>query len=572
MAKDWIMRDAMPTDVGEELSSYSPLLRTLLFARGIKTRSDAEIFLHPSYGRDVHDPFLMKDMDRAVERILRAITNNERVVIFGDYDADGIPGAATLFSFFERIGYAKVEVYIPDRYSEKYGLSEESIRRFAEAGTKVLISVDCGITDVYEAQAAQSLGIDVIITDHHLPHDNLPGAYAVINTKRPDDPYPFKYLCGAATGWKLVQALLKRGNFGLPPEWEKELLDLVCISTVADMVSLLGENRVIVKEGLKVLARSPRPGIASLFARARIKQEDVTEDDISFLLGPRINISSRMSHGVDAFNLLTTSDVLLAGRIAKQLEARNVERRETVQVIIDSFEKEFSVSEPGELIVRGDSNWRIGVLGLSANRLMEKYNRPVCLWTINHEGKIKGSIRSDGSVHVMELFQAMGGEEFFADFGGHDHSGGFSLASTHAPKLEERFLKAYALAKKNESQTEKICFDQEVRLGALGWRVWQEISILAPFGPDNPKPVFVIRNVELVACNEFGKDKNHLELTVREGKTERKVTAFFFQKSDYPEIDFNLPQKVDLLVNLEKSTFKGFNELRLRLVDLRAHG
>lgn len=561
------MREAIPEDVAKELAEFPPLLASLLFSRGIKTRADAEIFLNPSFERDIHDPFLMKDMERAVERIVRAVGDNEKIIIFGDYDADGIPGAAILTLFFEAVGYRNIVTYIPDRYSEKYGLAEESIRRFVADGAKLLISVDCGITDVYETGIAQSLGVDVIITDHHIPHETLPPAYAVINNKRADDEYPFKYLCGAGTAWKLAQALVRSGKFPLPHDWEKEVLDLAAISTVADMVSLLGENRVIVKEGLKRLAVSERAGLKSLFARTKVNQSTVNEDDIAFMLAPRINISSRMSHGVDALNLLTTSDSLLAATIAKQLEGRNVERRKTVQTIIDSVEMEKIDGEA--IIIRGHKDWRIGVLGLTANRLVEKYSRPVCLWTINHEGKLKGSIRSDGTIHVMELFAAMGGAEFFDDFGGHDFSGGFSLLASRISELPKRLYSAYETVPKLARTRDIIFVDAEVKLRDLNLRLWQTIEKLAPFGVDNPKPVFLLKNLELGECREFGNGQTHLEVYLREGWIERKATSFFSSRGDYPEVLFAPGTKVDVLLNLEKSFFRGRTELRLRMVDLR---
>src|SRR3989344_1000071 len=230
--KERVERAELPQQVAGESSVYPPLLTKLLLARGLRTKEEAEHFLHPDFERDTHDPLLMKDMDLAVARIATAVKKDERIVVFGDYDADGIPGAAVPHSFFEKIGYENFETYIPDRYSEKYSLAEESLRAFAERGAKVVISVDCGITDVYEATVARELGIDLIITDHHLTPDVLPAAYAVVNNKRADDTYPFKYLCGAGTAFKLVQALCRSGKFVVRSEFEREVLDLVAIATV----------------------------------------------------------------------------------------------------------------------------------------------------------------------------------------------------------------------------------------------------------------------------------------------------------------------------------------------------
>ncbi|MBI2100199.1 MAG: DHH family phosphoesterase, partial [Candidatus Vogelbacteria bacterium] len=357
----------------------------------------------PDYARDLHDPFLFKDMDKAAARILAAIAAGEKIVIFGDYDADGVPGSAILALFFNEIGFTNYDVYIPDRHNEEHGLSLVMVEKLISLGARLIITVDCGITDVKEVKRANELGVAVIITDHHLPGAELPPALAVIDAQRADNTYPFKWLCGAGVAFKLVQALvavpartvLKDAPRTVlfekvPSGWEKWLLDLVAIATVSDMVPLVGENRALVHFGLKVLRKSPRVGLAHLFRELKLKQEFITEDDIGFMIGPRINTASRMSHASQAFFLLTTDDETRAGAIARHLEEKNRERRDQVDLILADLDARLSLGglASKSLIVAGNENWSLGVLGLAASRVVEKYERPVFLWARNGHGLI----------------------------------------------------------------------------------------------------------------------------------------------------------------------------------------
>ncbi len=562
------MRDEVPVNASEALGAYPPLLRKLLFARGIRERAAAEVYLHPDWARDSHDPLLARDMDKALGRIERAVKSEEKILIFGDYDADGIPGAALLYSLFGRIGHRNLEVYIPDRYSERYGLAEESIYKFAEAGVKVMITVDCGITDTVEAQLAQSLGIDLIITDHHLPHDVLPAAYAVINHKRADDTYPFKYLSGGGTALKLAQAILRR--LSLPQKYEEELLELATISTVCDMMPMVGENRSLVQAGLQALAKSSREGIRALCRQGGISQALISEDDLAFVLGPRINISSRMSRGIDAFQLLTTNDAMLANTLTRQLEDRNAERRKTVDVIMDSVTSSIEGDGLPDLIAFGSPNWRIGVLGLTANRLMEKYSRSVCLWTEHAGGYAKGSCRSLGDVSVPELFEEMGGKDFFDDYGGHLNAGGFTLTLDRAAQLQERFQTAYGKMARQKSARNQIAVDAKLTPEGMTWALYTLVRRLAPFGKENPNPVFVFENVKIENVKEFGRDKSHVEFEIKsQAGTSLPVMALFTTPQDLGS--FVSDSSVDILGSIEAGFGFASPELRLRLVDIRKH-
>lgn len=573
--KKWKLRKAISKKAEKELGDYPQLVSKILFYRGIKTKKEAEVFLNPDYERDLLDPFLMKDMDKGVDRLLKALENKEKIIIFGDYDADGVPGSAMLALFFHKINYHDFEVYIPDRHNESYGLSFETITDFAKRGVKLIITIDCGVTDVTEIKLAEEKGIDVIVTDHHLTPSELPPALAVIDAKRPDDNYPEKMLAGSGVMYKFICAVLAKERFNIPAGWEKWLLDLVAIATVTDMVPLIGENRLLTYYGLKVMRQTKRLGLLALLNIIKTRPANMTEDDISFMLGPRINSASRMSHASQAYYLLTTYDEAEAITIAKHLEDKNKERREAVEEVIKGVAKQVDPDNLPLVIVAGSPDWGLGMLGLTSSRLVEKYGRPVWLWSKNANGVIKGSCRSDGSVNLVEIMKEAGGKEFFLDFGGHAMAGGFSLEEEKLPELAKRLTSAYDRAQKAEVEQE-LLVDEELLLEQVNWETYKLIEPMAPFGVDNPKPVFLFKNLEIDEVKYFGNGGLHLELNFKkvDGK---KVSAIGFFASPVPDdpahifgdIKLAKGERIDLLATLEKSTFKNYPELRLRIVDLK---
>jgi single-stranded-DNA-specific exonuclease len=352
------------------------LLEKLLEKRGIQGKEAIENFLNPKYERDILDPFLMRDMHKSCERILEAIKNNEKILIYADYDCDGIPGAVILNDLFEKLEYKNVEVYIPQRNSEGYGLNTESVERMKEDGVKVLITIDLGITAVKEVADAQKHGIDVIITDHHLPHAEIPKAFAILNPKC--DDYPEKMLCGAGVVFKLAQGFLKFQE--ISAGWEKWLLDMAGLATLSDMVPLLGENRALAYFGMKVLRKSPRPGFKALLRKTKIAQEYLTEDDIGFMITPRLNAASRMDDPRRAFELLATKDVAEGEKLANHLSDINDDRKNLVKSIMRDINKKFEKREHTEVIVIGNPLWKVGVLGLIAGKITDEYKRPAFVW------------------------------------------------------------------------------------------------------------------------------------------------------------------------------------------------
>jgi len=554
----------------DELSAYHPLTQTLLKNRGITTYEEAEKFLHPDYERDIHDPFLILNMEKAVERILRAIDVEEKIVVYGDYDCDGIPGSVILHDFFKKIGYKNFENYIPHRHDEGYGLNTDAVDEFAKTSTTLLITVDCGITDVKEVAHANSFGIDVIVTDHHLPQEVLPSAYAILNSKQKDDTYPDNMLCGAGLAWKLVQALLKKRakEWNVGEGWEKWLLDMAGLSTIADMVPLRNENRVLAHYGLKVLRKSPRPGLMKLLRKLRVDQRYLTEEDVGFTIAPRINAASRMGIPMDAFRLLSTTDETEADVLSDHLNEMNETRKGVVAVMIKEAKKKIASREMREVIVVGNPAWKPGVLGLAANRLMEDYARPVFVWGREGGTHIKGSCRSDGSINVVELMVSVR-QGIFLDVGGHELSGGFSISHEQIHFLEEEIILAYKKIEKKSSVEEAMAVEGTLSLEQVTWETQRLIEQLAPFGIGNPKPLFLFEGIEIKGIKTFGKEKNHLELQF-EDKGGRKIPAIgFFISQENFKTAIEEGNFINLFATLEKSMFRGRPELRLRIVDIQ---
>lgn len=567
----------IPDNVAEELRGFSPLVRVLLYGRGIATADEAEVFLNPSYERDVRDPFLIHDMERAVERVLSAMKESEHIIVYGDYDCDGIPGSVILHDLFAKLGYESRTHYIPHRHTEGYGLNKKAVESFAESGAKLVITVDCGITDIAEVEYANTLGLDVIITDHHLPiknengEDVLPPAYAVLNSKKACDDYHDDMLCGAGVAWKLAQAILfcarERGITNIPDGWEKWMLDMAGLSTIADMVPLRKENRALAHFGLTVLRKSPRVGLRALLNRARVMQEHLAEDDVAFTVAPRINAASRMDTPFDAFRLLASTDPREAEELAEKLSRLNDERKLAVARIMKEVKKEIAERAENDVIVIGNPLWRVGVLGIVASNIVEEYGRPAFVWGREGAHIIKGSCRSDGSVNVVELMRAAT-KDIFLDAGGHEFSGGFSVSHERIHLVEDALIAAYARVKKEKPHDEEIIADAELTVADITWDTYNEIARLAPFGEGNPKPLFAFHNVSVGGVRFFGKEREHIGIDIIDGTRTAPAISFFGVKN--PALSsLQKDDIVSILAHMEKSMFRNRPELRLRIVDIK---
>ena len=551
------------------ISPLHPLTKKLLDARGITEPDAIERFLAPDYVRDGYDPFLVLHMEKAVERVLLAIAKNERITIYGDYDCDGIPGSVLLHDFFRKIKYENFFNYIPHRHHEGYGLNNEAIKKFSADNVALIITIDCGITDVEEVVLANELGIEVIITDHHLPQTVSPPAYAIINSKQEGDTYPDPMLCGAGVAFKLVQALIRRGNFpSVSTGWEKWLLDMVGLSTIADMVPLQNENRMLAYYGLKVLRKSPRPGLQALLRDAGVDQRHLTEEDVGFTIGPRINAASRMDVPLRAFELLATTDLAFAREGAKHLGGLNNSRKLEVARMTKEAKKLLHARALREVIVVGNPSWRVGVVGIVANKLAEEFDRPTFVWGKEESMYMKGSCRSDGRVNMVDLMVAVR-EGVFLDKGGHEFSGGFSVSPEHIHFLEDELVNAYHLIEKKETKPEAYRIDAELSLSEVNEETFRAIDLLAPFGVGNPKPHFLFPHAKILESSQFGKEKNHLKLMLGDERHSRvPAIGFFLSPEDFPKVTIEAGETIDLVATFEKSHFRGRPELRLRIVDV----
>ena len=568
-----VLPDAVPEGVRKALEAYDDFTAGLLARRGITTKEDAEVFLSPSYDEHVGDPMRILNMPKAAERVARAIETKERIGVWSDYDADGIPGGV-LFHDFLKKAEANFTNYIPHRHNEGFGLNEKGIDTLHADGVKVLITIDCGIADVDAVAYASSLGMDVIVTDHHLP-DVLPDAYAVVDPKQQGETNEYKDFCGAGLAWKLVCATLQHGFEGrekIPEGWEKWLLDMAGLATIADMVPLTGENRVLARYGLLVMRKSRRIGLQKLCKVARVNQRTITEDDVGFMLAPRINAASRMGDPMDAFKLLVTEDEAEADVIAKELERINRSRRAAAAAITKAVHARLAQREgevPG-IIAMGDPEWRPGLLGLVANSIAEEYGRPVFLWGREANMRAKGSCRAGRKgMHVVRIMEAAKGT--FKEYGGHAASGGFTVLEDQVFFLEERLNKALATLDAVEDESAQAAADAVVSPREASTRLLASLEKFAPFGMGNPKPVFLLKDVVVREVSWFGKAEEHLRIRVsEEGGVLVEAISFYAKRELGKDVEnVSAGGTATILANLERDQFSRRTPVRLRLVAIR---
>ncbi len=558
------LADTPSEDEAKELSDYSTFLQQLLVNRDLKTASAAAEFISPSYDEGLHDPWLMHDVDKATERILAAIKNNERITIFSDYDCDGIPGAVVLHDFFKAIGHHNFSNYIPHRHYEGFGLSKEAVVKIADQGAKLVITIDCGTTSNEAVEKANELGMDVIVTDHHEAGEQLPPAIALVNPKLGN--YPFDGLCGAGVVFKLVQALIDKGDFDLKVGWEKWWLDMVGIATIADMVPLVDENRVLATYGLQVLRKSRRPGLQQLLRKQRTNQRFLSEDDIGFTIGPRINAASRMDTPEDAFNLLATTDEGEAGARVDHLEKLNTQRKTLVAGMTKEIHKRLKeLNELPDVLVLGNPDWRPSLVGLSANKLAEEFGRPAFLWGRDGNGHLKGSCRSDGRVSVVKLMEEV--SEILTEHGGHHQSGGFSVAEEEIHNFSRLLNEAFGSLGDSALIDEELVVDAKLSLSEITNDLLKNQQALAPFGMSNPKPVYLLEGVQAEKVDVFGKGKEHTKLIFETDGLAKEAIAFFRLPQGFSKEPV-VGEKLSLLAHLEQSYFMGRLQTRLRIIDI----
>jgi single-stranded-DNA-specific exonuclease len=571
--KTFEIRPELDKDARNKLNKFSDIVAKLLFYRDLKDNETATAFIDSDYDSSIHDPFLMADMDKAVDRILEAIKNQEKICIFSDYDADGVPGAVVLHDFFKKIGYDNFFVYIPHRNLEGFGLNNKAVEEIISDKTKLIITIDCGVADIKQIELANKLGADVIVTDHHELAHGMPPAFAVVDPKREDCNYPYDMLCGAGVIFKVVQALIKKGDYDINDGWEKWLLDMVGIATLSDMVPLTGENRVFAKYGLLVLQKSPRKGLMKLLQKSGANQKYLTEEDVVFTITPRINAASRMGHPEAAFKMLSTSDELEAGETVDYLQKINDQRKGVVAAMVKEIKKyvEENLIEDGELtvpvIVKGNPKWSPSLLGLAASTIVETYNCPAFVWGRGEGDELKGSCRSDGSASLVSIMENLP-DGILETYGGHVMAGGFVMNFDAIDTIEQAMIDSYKKVSGQDSDLFHITPDASLKPDDVTWQLFDQLKPLAPFGMKNEKPLFIFENIKLDRIDMFGKEKNHVRLTFNK-ESGGYLNAIKFFVADDEKIQKMKPgDLITFTANLEKSLFGGNLELRLRLVDV----
>ncbi|MBP9710963.1 MAG: single-stranded-DNA-specific exonuclease RecJ [Candidatus Pacebacteria bacterium] len=542
---------------------HPDLVTDLLQARGVMGEAAQENFLNPSFERDSHDPMLLPDMEVAVDRILAAKKNGEHVCVWSDYDCDGIPGGVMLTEFLRDIGLT-ITHYIPHRHKEGFGLNRDGIDELKEKNVSLIITIDLGTSEHENIAYAKTLGIDVIVTDHHLPSHELPPALAVINPKRSDSKYPFDSLCGAGTAWKLVQGILTKDRTGYADGKEKWLIDLVGIATLSDMVPLVGENRMLAHHGLLVIRKGRRPGLTALLKLLRIAPRTLTEDDIGFMVAPRINAASRMDNPSIAARMLAAKEVDEATALAKELNHINDERKGVVAATVKEINhriKESAHLIESPVIVMGSPKWRPGVLGLVANKLVETYHKPVFLWGREGGEVLRGSVRSP-DINIVDLMTEA--SDAFLEFGGHHASGGFSVGEERVHELGARLSKAYETLSQGATAMPDVILDRELSLAEVPFAL-RGLTTLAPFGEGNRKPLFLFPRVSITSTRVFGKQQNHLEAMLSDGYDAPISGISFFSTPESFQKPLAANTRVDVVGHVERD-WRG--KPRVRIVEV----
>ena len=536
-------------------AGLGPEVARLLYSRGVKDQEALSRFLTPTLD-DLHDPYLLHDMDKAVERIRRAIEDGEFILIYGDYDADGMTSASIVKESLEQLG-AEVAVYLPNRFTDGYGPNASVYKYFIEQqGISLIVTVDNGVAGHEAIDLAQSMGVDVIVTDHHSMPEVLPDAYAIVHPEHPDADYPFKHLAGCGVAFKLACALLE--------EVQVELLDLVAIGTIADMVSLTDENRIMVQYGLEVLRNTQRMGLQEMFNIAGIARNDVTEETVGFQLAPRLNALGRLDDPNPAIDLLTGFDDEEAHDIALMIHEKNEERKEIVQAI---YQEAKAMVDPAKKVqILAKEGWNPGVLGIVAGRLLEELGQTVIVLNLE-DGRAKGSARS---IEALDIFEALDPHRnLFIAFGGHAGAAGMTLEADKLDTLSE-VLESYVLDKGLDATTKNnLSLDEELDLEALTIDVVKNFERLAPFGMDNQKPVFYIRDFQIENARAMGASNAHLKLKIFRGTSNFEVVAF---GKGSLAAEFSQAKGLELAVTLSVNQWNGQTTLQLMMVDARVDG
>jgi len=561
--KRWIIKDKAPNKFLDQFPEYSKVTLQLLYNRGLKKEEEIEKFLNPDYERDLYDPFLMKDILKATKRIKKAIINNEKIIIYGDYDVDGITATAILYKTLKLLKAKFVDYYIPDRNIEGYGLNNEAINELIKIGTQLIITVDCGITNIEEVKKIKRSGVDIIISDHHLVLDKLPPADAVINPYRKDDQYPFKDLAGVGVAFKLCQALLKTADNRYEP-FLKWMIDLVGLGTIADNVPLIDENRIFAKYGLIVLKKTKNLGLRALMAKAKVNPDNLDTEEVNFYLAPRLNAASRMDHAYTSLKLILTDSYQKAEEIAESLNKLNNERQKLIEKITQEIKSIISKKKNRfKILVLDNDSWPNSVLGLVAGKLVDALNCPVILIERRKE-ESKGSARSINKFNITKALHEC--HNLLIKFGGHDQAAGFSLKTENIEAFKKKIYRIANHKIKKEDLILKEIIEAEINPSDINWQFYEEIEKFKPFGEGNPEPIFILKNIEFTELYGVGKEEKHLKLHFDHQAKEIKAIGFNLGKLINKTQD---KKTIDLVCRLKKNYWNGRCDLELEIYDLK---
>ncbi len=583
--KKWVVAETVPEDFKKKFAELPAIAAQLFWNRGLRTQEQIDEFLSPDYEEDIHDPFLFRDMEIAVKRIYAAIERGEQITIHGDYDSDGVCGSVILATTIEALG-GKVDVFLPHRETDGYGLNSRTVTHLASEGTNLIITCDNGISNKKEITEAKELGIDVIVTDHHTMPPELPdAAIAIIHPLVSGEKYPCKNLAGGGVAFKLAQALIKkaasykpgsRASASLPGKlqatslesgFEKWLLDMVAISSVADMVPLLGETRTLVRYGIIVLRKSKRPGIRKLIEVAGLDADVLDTTSISFYLAPRINAAGRMDHANAAYKLLMSKSEEEAGELALNLNQQNQARQKlSERILADAREQILDQEQTDEPVLFAAGNdWPVGLVGLIAGKLADEFYKPAIVFSLAGEFPA-ASVRSVPELDMMEAMKALA--NYFKKFGGHPMAGGFSLKSLELMAEFKKEMRAYVKEKlKGIELLPSLKIDTEVELENIHWELYDILQKFEPFGVGNPEPRYLAKGLKVVGTSPVGADGKHMRLMVSHKTSAiRKAIGFCFgqwcQKLQMGDI-------IDLVFEVGVNEWNGNRELQLKIVDLK---
>ena len=601
MQKRWLINDKYPENFAKEFPELSPIVLQLLWDRKICDQTLIDEFFNPDYNEDIHDPKLLKDMERAVARIFEALLGEEIITVYGDYDVDGVTSSVIMVSTLvelksaiKKISKKEAEkfigIYIPDRELEGYGLNEKAIREINKRKTDLIVTVDCGVSSFDNVNLVNELEMDIIITDHHHVPEKIPKAYAIINPKQKDCKYPFKELAGAGVAFKLAQGLIKefetrKIGHELSKGFEKWLLDLVALGTVADCVELVGENRTLTSYGLLVINKTRRVGLKQLISSAGaivrengnvIQKKSIDSISISFILAPRLNAAGRMDHANTSYGLLITDDEKEAKEYSEKLEKNNQSRQRLTEKMIGEIKARIGkYKKMPKIIVETDKEWKIGIVGLVAGKLVDEFSRPFLI-LCKSEKESAGSGRSIPEFNLIESIEQC--KDFLLGYGGHSQAAGLKIKNSNLKKLKEKLNLIAEKILKEEDLVPSIEIDCEVSPEEINWQLVDEVDRFKPFGQKNKKPVFLAKKLEVHEIRSVGNGNNHLKLclkTILKDGSVKYFSAIGFRLGKFMDsMPDDLPglrwgDIVDVAFQLEVNQWNGNRELQMNIVDIK---